>query len=214
MRGFYPTYRGTINGASIILDISKNEAKKLVQALEKEGFLERDLETETRCRNEIWAKDGVWKNTINGNALAQAPAKTISRRKAEEIVQEFLKRVKTVNENGPYLYCVKRAAIFGSFLGDSPVLGDVDIAVEVTRKPYPDEEYEIKAAERRRGRRFSNLVEEIAWPQIEVEKFLRSRQRISLHYYDELENFQKQPDFKYKILEIPLNGPEKYETLQ
>jgi len=209
MREFYSCL-GTINNASIILGILFFEAKNLIQALEKEGFLERDLETETHYKNKIWAKDGVWKNTIRGNALAQAPAKTISRRKAEELVQEFLKRVKTVNENGPYLYCVKRAAVFGSFLGDSPVLGDVDIAVEISRKPYPNnKEYETKAAERRRGRRFSNIVEEIAWPHIEVEKFLRSRQRISLHDYEELENFQKQPDFKYKIMEILFNEPEK-----
>ena len=77
--------------------------------------------------------------------------------------------------------------VFGSYLAESPTLGDVDLAVSLESKE-PDKarrrEKEnariVQAAEA--GRSFSNFTDQIFWPQREVFLKLKGRSRtIKIH---------------------------------
>lgn len=118
-------------------------------------------------------------------AIASASA-PLQRSTAERLLIEFLERVEQVRDEPKWLVKVKTAVLFGSFLGDSATLGDIDIALTM-RPAYEDKrrqeaaETEYREAATKAGRRFSNHVEYIFWPENEVKRFLRSRRRVSLH---------------------------------
>lgn len=62
------------------------------------------------------------------------------------MVQALPQRLRELNADPRYLHRVTRAAVFGSFLTDKPVLGDVDFAIDyelrvVPRPPGSKEEF-------------------------------------------------------------------------
>ena len=118
-------------------------------------------------------------------------AKPIRRSTADRLVNEFLSRVEKVNGEPSFLYEVRKATIFGSYLTDAEELGDVDIAVELASKiadkheRQRQEDAKIHEA-RAQGRSFSNMVAELFWPYVEVMRFLRARSGyLSLHAPDD-----------------------------
>jgi DNA-binding transcriptional regulator YhcF (GntR family) len=130
----------------------------------------------------------LWHNTHKGNALANASArKPISRRTAERVVEEFLQRVREINANSEYAYRVKQVIAFGSFLSDSPTLGDVDLSIELEDRYQDTHEREIGhkariAAARKAGREFRDYMEMLLWPEQEVLLLLKNRSpSLSLH---------------------------------
>lgn len=165
-----------------ILEVDDSVAEIILSGLSSEGYIEK---TNIGDRN-------VWVNTIKGNSLSMASAaKPISRKTANKIYNEFLERVKQVNENEYYLFRIKKVVVFGSFLESEEQLGDIDIAVEIVPKEEDKEKHFKLTRERAReasnqGRRFGNYVEELFWAREEVKRFLKSRARsISLHETDD-----------------------------
>src|SRR5437773_6502052 len=60
----------------------------------------------------------------------------ITRPEAETLVAELLERVKLVNERDELTHRVTEVRVFGSYLGDKPDLGDIDLAIEFSpRRP-------------------------------------------------------------------------------
>ena len=131
---------------------------------------------------------GWYQLTVRGRGFALASlAPPLKRATAERKIQELLGRVRTVNSNPYYLFRVVRVLLFGSMLGEADRVGDVDLVVELESKIEDrDERTRVESARIREamttGRRFSNIVSEIAWPQQEVLLFLKSRSRgLSFH---------------------------------
>jgi hypothetical protein len=54
----------------------------------------------------------------------------------------------------------------------------------------------------RNGRRFSNFIDFLAWPETEVRRFLKGRRKISLHSWAEIKSLKKL-GAKYRELKIP-----------
>lgn len=169
-----------VENVMCFFDISINEASKLMKEFEKECFIEKAI----KFRNKQ-----LWRNSIKGNALALASAaKPIFRATAEKKIQEFLTRVKEVNKNDYYLYKIKKALVFGSYLGNDEKLGDIDIAIEIVPKEAdPNKQLKLGKARstkaRDNGRQFGNYLQELFWPQEEVLRYLKSRSRsISIHF--------------------------------
>ena len=145
----------------------------------------------------------LWKNTIKGNALALASAaKPILRATADKKINEFLTRVKEVNTNEYYLYKIEKVLVFGSYLGEGEKLGDIDLAVKIVPKEADKSKRQKIFTGRsidakNNGRHFSNIVEEILWPQEEVLKYLKSHSRsISIHFTDD----QVLKNTEYKVI--------------
>src|SRR5207249_86866 len=145
----------------------------------------------------------LYETTLKGNQLAAANLRPISRATAENTLQAFMQRVGTVNSNPDYLETITGVIVFGSFLSPSEELGDVDVGIELERKPLADEVFMQLAEARRklaqeRGRRFRNLSEWVTWPTTEIWLFLKSRTRqLSIHDFRELKRL---PPFQCRIL--------------
>jgi predicted nucleotidyltransferase len=166
-----------------ILHVDSRTAKRIIKGLDSEGYIEKK-DSGRQC--------DYWENTIKGNALALASAaKSVKRARAEEKLQAFLERVKHVKDNDYFLYKVEKVIIFGSFLTLRESVNDIDIAIKLVPKTRNHEELQKRSRQRIRevqekGRIFGNFLDELAWPQTEVKRYLKSRSRIiSLHDSDD-----------------------------
>jgi predicted nucleotidyltransferase len=145
-----------------------------------------------------------YETTIAGNALGMAKAgKPVSRESAERILREFLIRAQSVNEQLQLAYVVESVVVFGSYLSNKKQLNDLDIAVELKAREADNAAQENLRKERlakafESGRRFSNIVAEVFWPEKEVLLILKNRSRtISLCDWQSL---FKMPDLQYCVL--------------
>jgi predicted nucleotidyltransferase len=144
------------------LGASRAEAATILAELKKNGFVER--------------KGRGWEVSDLGCRLCAAKAiKPLSRAQAEDLVAEVLRRVEIIREEEQFLYEVERLGVFGSYLSDVSDLGDVDLAVKMRRKPtVPWEQCEqfIEQA-KAEGKIFRSIVEEVCWPELSANAFLR-----------------------------------------
>jgi len=180
--------------AQHILRCPKEEAKQVMRALEKEGYLSRAGRHEGH---------DLYATTLKGNQLAGANLRPISRTTAEKTLKAFMQRVRMVNANPDYLETITGVIVFGSFLSAIEELGDVDVGIQLERKPMGDEVFMQLAEARRKlaqeqGRRFRNLSDWVTWPSREIWVFLKSRaKQLSIHDFREL---RRLPPFRCKIL--------------
>ncbi len=140
------------------------------------------------ARARSFGRNVHWTNTIRGNAFANASAaKPLLRSSADIRLTEFLERVEEVERDPRFLYRVKRAVLFGSYLSAKERINDIDIVVRLAPKEVDKdrqqglEERQVREAIER-GRRFSSFVDELTWPQAFVLRFLKGGSRsLSLH---------------------------------
>jgi hypothetical protein len=156
-----------------VLGVDGARADELLRALASDSYIEPDSDAGQR-----------WHNTIKGNALAHASTTApLKRATAERNLEAFLERVKHVNADRIFAYVVETVILFGSLLGDTPTVNDVDLAVQL--RPRCNDSKQFRAVCEQRinaaldeGRTFSNISEHVAWPQTEVVRFLKGRSRV------------------------------------
>ncbi len=129
-----------------------------------------------------------WRNTIKGNALANATAaKPIGRPAADKAFAKFMERVDRVNQDPYFLYKVVTVVLFGSYLTDAPTVNDIDVGIELDTKEKDPRRLNALLDARReeaseKGVNFDNTTVYCCWPEIEVQKFLKAHTRvINLH---------------------------------
>jgi predicted nucleotidyltransferase len=168
----------TIKEVARLLKVSEGQARRLVYTLRVLGYVEVVPQQ----------RPGTWRNTMAGNALANASAAPpMSRAEASRQLEEFLERVELVNADESLPHRVGKVVIFGSYLSDRERIGDIDLAIRLDRRPqFADRWAEAvlaraEAAERR-GRRFRGFIDRLAWAENEVKRVLRGGARLlSLH---------------------------------
>lgn len=170
-----------IKEVAAILDSSSTTARDVFEKLVLEKYL---LFEKKKWRDSYYYE--VTETEMGrrlGVTRANAP---ISRAKADLLLKELLERVEKVNNNADFVYKVENVKVFGSYLSDKEILGDLDVAVKLVRKLTGDD-FISKSNERinlayKNGRTFSNYVEEIYWPNREVILQLKTRKKgLSLH---------------------------------
>jgi len=165
------------------LKLSHARAERVISRLLSEGYIK---ETELRRRRQLYQLAPLGRRL----ALATA-ARPLTRETAQRNLQEFLDRVRALNEDDRFCYRVQRVLLFGSFLAEQDRINDIDVAVELARRENDPDRWDAArhACIRKalaEGRQFRNLTEELCWPEIEVQRFLKSRSRaISLHPADD-----------------------------
>lgn len=164
------------------LKIPLEEAKTVLSKLVEKGYVKSGSH---------YSGGKYWETTLKGNALGLASAaKPIRRSTADRKLKEFLERVAKTNENKYYLYKVKKVVAFGSYLSKKETLNDIDIGIYLEPKEKDNGKHQrlcdIKIRDAiRQGRRFSNIVNELYWPLLEVLYFLKFHSRsIKLHHED------------------------------
>lgn len=174
-----------ISQISTILDKPKTIAKKVFDSLLLEDFLSYE-------KKKSWqAYEWTVSETDKGRSLAIARATPpITRAKADELLKELLERVSIINTNNELVFRVQSIKIFGSYLTNIEVLGDLDIGFKLVQR-NTDEKYTEKRKERiklaiENGREFSSFVDELTWPYKEVILMLKTKKKgLSLHNEDD-----------------------------
>jgi hypothetical protein len=102
--------------------VTKRQAETILAELRK-------VEMISQCEFQHDKKMVSYRTTIKGNALGMAKAgKTVTRASGDEVLREFLDRVRAVNGRQELAYSVESAVVFGSYLSDAKRLNDLDIA--------------------------------------------------------------------------------------
>jgi hypothetical protein len=188
----------TVKTAADVLKVSGEQARRLVYALRRLGYVEVVPQQ----------RSGTWRNTMAGNALANAIATPpISRTDADRLLKEFLIRVGIVNGDKSWLYRVGKVVIFGSYLSNQEWVGDIDLAIQLDRRPefaecWPEALLAKAEDAANRGRRFGGFLERLAWPETEVKRFLRGGVRsLSLHDWTKEERWLQRASHKVLLQE-------------
>jgi predicted nucleotidyltransferase len=187
-------YQWSIKTAAVLLGVKEREAARIHRDLSREGYIEPSPSSR-----------GHWGLTERGSALCMASAQPpIPRARAERMLKDFLARVKEVNTNPKFLFRVHRLGVFGSYVTGAPDLGDIDLAIQLSSKFSDDDERSEREERCRReaqrsGRRFPSFLDWTFWPEEEVRRFLRNRQRFSFHDWSEFERLIKKRH-KHRVL--------------
>lgn len=177
---------GTLDEAHIesTLQVSASEAHIILAGLLHDGYIAQAL-----------PKSGIpqFRMTGKGRQLAAASfAKQIPRSKGDEILAGVLARAADVEAQRPFAFRLVKLALFGSMLGDTMVVSDVDLALHAVpvfdgARHYEAGEVRIKVAEEA-GTRFRSRLHSIVWPRQELTEYLRGGDRyVRLHSFAELE---------------------------
>jgi hypothetical protein len=199
VRNFIKSYRsgGSFHqAAEAALDLRPEAAATLLLKLVELGLIE---EVEKRIDGEL-----IFQATNYGRALANASAaKPIYRKTGDRILEQFLKRVHTVNATSKYLYRLEAVVLFGSMLSDVERLGDVDDAIDLQPKVTEETSFQEWCMARRRvaeaeRRSFRTTFEWATWPKLEILLLLKALSRsLSLH---ELQQLTRMANVSYYVL--------------
>ncbi len=145
------------------------DSSRLLPALHEGGWIE------PRSRPDMWI------NTMQGNALAQAKARRVSRATAQRHLDALLDRARALKSDPRQLYRVERIALFGSFAdADRADVGDVDVVIELTTKePNWERHLTLEEAyrdrEERDGRTFRSFIDRLLAPRQDPYRLLKGR---------------------------------------
>jgi DNA-binding Lrp family transcriptional regulator len=166
----------SVDDVTKVLGLSGKSALQLLKTLEQQGFIKKNTSAPDPNKN--------WKHTIKGGALSNALfSAPVSRQSAERKLNEFMDRVRDVNEMDRFLYRVRKVVLFGSFLTESPAIGDLDIAIELVPKESDARKHSESILARAdavdlSGKRFQNFVQRLDFAAREVRSYLKGRSRI------------------------------------
>lgn len=155
-RGFVPPF------VAEQLGIPEGHASRVVTALCRDNFVKREP---------VRGNDAWFVLTTKGNALAMALIrKPINRATAENIVEQLLLRIAIINHDPYFLYMVAEASVFGSYVGDAPSLGDVDVVIKLEVRPPWTAEQAVTESEKRAAamRKRLGKVLRLYYGQIEI----------------------------------------------
>jgi hypothetical protein len=166
---------------SVILAKTTDVAKAVIEQLIKEEYLVLNkVKYGSTFQYEL-------SETEKGRRFGVATADPlITREKANQLLKELIERAIAINANEAYVCYIERLSVFGSYLSDKRLLGDLDVFFKITRKCEGDE-YKKKRDQRiklafRLGRVFPNFIEQLYWPEREVLLALKTRKKgLSLH---------------------------------
>lgn len=166
------------------LQVSAAEAQTILAGLLQDGYVA-----------EAVPKSGIphFGMTAKGGQFAAASfARQIPRARGDEIVAGVLARAADIDAQRPFAFRITKIALFGSMLEDTPLVGDVDLAIHVF--PMLDDARFDEVSQQRimiaedAGVRFRSRIHSIVWPRQEVTEYIRGAERyVSVHSFAELE---------------------------
>lgn len=159
------------------LKISKREAYTVISALVDRGFLA--VQPDDIDRFQATAQGTTLRNTRMW--------KRIPRAKADKIVADLIARAEQMNaaSDREWLHHVDRILVFGSYTGDSPTLGDIDVVLDMSlresiRSKTTDAIRSVTAAYAKRNG-FKNPADCFSRAWIDAERHLRNVSRRYIH---------------------------------
>lgn len=163
------------------LDQSPAVAKKVITDLIKADYL---ILKKEKYEDSFYYK---FVETDKGRRFAMSRADPpISREKADLLLGELIEKAKIINASKEYIYRVESVKVFGSYLTDKEILGDLDVAVKISPKlegkEFVNANFKHIELAIKRGRVFRGFMDQINWPYKEVILKLKTRKKgLSLH---------------------------------
>jgi flagellar biosynthesis regulator FlaF len=182
--------------------VPEHKAREIIKALVSGNFVEV-------VERPGWAdreRKRWYKATAEGVRLSNATGlRRMPRSKADAMLADFLKRVQEVNAHPEYIYRISTVIVSGSYARGESTLGDLDIFYGLEPRSLASDQKKAERiridAARIKGRLFSNIVDELYWPEHEVRLHLKARTLgLSLHSLDEFFRMEKDNRFAYKVL--------------
>lgn len=170
----------TVRDAEKFFKITSPSANLFLNELVFSGFCAENENVGQHYPRSIRVIDGV----LRGRIAAASCAKPVSRKVATKHLDALMERVKVVNESVDYFFYVPKVAIFGSYFEGKDVVSDVDIAIEVEKRPeyadlnYSDYEKLAHAKASNVDRYWSDYDEMVDWPKREVWLYLKNKSRV------------------------------------
>lgn len=183
------------------LDISEVHARRLLDALCRDGFIEKQTDGQ-----------GYWfRATVRGNALRMSRMwKRIPRAKGDEILARLRERIAAINADSYYLYVISEARAFGSYAEGAEEIGDIDIAVKLSDRP-PLSRSEVIEESRARADDSGKAINALAsmfYGEEEVRRELQKVSRyISLHSMEQLERLGGTSVALFEKEQVPKGDP-------
>ena len=153
------------------LGLTRAEAASVLQAMVDARFIEPESE-------QRWGhKSGQFSITDVGSRLCVARfVKRITREKADTLVRQMLERVNEINGRDELIFRVKRVRAFGSYAGDAPEVGDIDLAVEWEQRfPNRDIIEQLLARADASGKSLNSYMARLNYGEVEVDRLLKGR---------------------------------------
>jgi hypothetical protein len=163
------------------LGVRETEARRVLAMLRRLGYMAWDPDPGSAA---------PWVRTGNGDEVAAASiCRPLSRARVERILARFLRRVAEVNHKPHFLCRVTAVGVFGSYLGGTPSIDELDVAIQVVpKRPTPGTDHAIFRPDRSlpywRLRRLLTANEWPRWRERHVELFLAAGTRsLVLHRF-------------------------------
>jgi predicted nucleotidyltransferase len=184
----------------------RRQAGPLIAGLLQEGFIEADekeAQKEKSAGQNLSGKEW-YKLTELGHELCNATAATpVHRKNADEALQGFMERVRTINNDDRFLYRITAVVLYGSYVRGADRPADVDLAIEVERKIDDFGKFHDACWKHFQdsGRTYQRVGYELDFPRDAVFVFLKQRKRtLSLHSLYDFITMEKREDFSYEVL--------------
>lgn len=178
---YFTTKKDLFEAVSKLLDQSLEKTKEILKQLVEADY----LRLKNNNKNHSWQIIETEKGRRLGVTNANPP---ISREKAELLLKELLERAVEIN-NAEFAFKIVHIKVFGSFLSDQVLLGDLDIAFKL-RKIEPLDKFQTISDERiklagKNGKQFANSLQQAFWSRTEVIQMLKTKKKgLSLHDED------------------------------
>jgi predicted nucleotidyltransferase len=120
----------------------------------------------------------LYTTTISGNALAKARIGTpMPRSKAQELLEELIARVESVNDSDEWLHWVTEVQLYGSLARpETEQVGDVDVAVRLQQRHEHDDflrrQWRMIEID---GAQPGSIVAQIGYAQTKVLRYVRGK---------------------------------------
>jgi hypothetical protein len=138
---------------------------------------------------------GFYRATVTGNAMAMSKKlPPLTRASAEALLERVISTAHEINADPDMAYDITYLAVFGSYLGDTPTLNDLDIAYVATGRWGGGGEDRREIFERMIERQnnaypqaWSGTLPSYLWAGIAVRKRLKVTNRVSVHDREEID---------------------------
>ncbi|HZZ60550.1 MAG TPA: hypothetical protein VFE63_05175 [Roseiarcus sp.] len=175
---------GSITGFSEWLKLPETKTQCVFDELVADGYLSID---DHHGEKRKW-----YCLTVKGSAVVNAHfLKPITRGRADQLVEEILKRCQLVNGDGELLCYVEEIVAFGSYADPaSPDFGDLDLVLVLNTRPgikNREELTKLSQARFAQSGKSGNFMAELFYGEYEVKTIIKGRSPyISIHTADDL----------------------------
>jgi hypothetical protein len=174
IRNFLRQYRrGSFTVAEVEtgLGVPRTQADLVAQAMVDAGFAEPWAEKDRPA-----SKSDYSVTELGSRLCVTRFVKRITRAKADALVKQMLNRVTEINGRDELIFRVKRVRAFGSYAGDAPEVGDIDLAVDWEER-YPDRDIieQLLARADASGKSLNTYMARLSYGEVEVDRLLKGR---------------------------------------